>query len=969
MKHPLLASFSGQFLTDPTTRTLYATDASAYREMPIAVAFPESNADIEALIALAKAEKTTLIPRTAGTSLAGQVVGNGIIVDVSKTYTQILEINTQERWVRLQPGVIRDELNLALKPYGLYFGPETSTANRAMIGGMVGNNSCGSNSIVYGSTRDHLLEVSGYLSDGSFVTFHDLTASEFQSKCSGDPNALETKIYQHIQRILSDPENQSEIRAQFPKRSIRRRNTGYAIDELLETAVFTPSESAPFNFCRLIAGSEGTLMFITEIKLHVDPVPPAFQGVLAVHCQTVDESLRANLVALPYQPSAVELMDHYILECTKANKEQSQNRFFVQGDPGAILCVEISRDSLEEIQLVAQQLEADLRAANLGYHFPLVTGDDIKKVWTLRKAGLGLLSNLPGDEKAVAVIEDTAVDVQDLPEFIREFNQILAQYGMYSVHYAHAGTGELHLRPIINLKTEEGHRQFRTIAEEISTLVKKYQGSLSGEHGDGRLRGEFIQQQIGPKNYALIQELKRTWDPHNLFNANKIVDTPPMDQFLRYEAGQTTPEFPTMFRFTDQNILQHAEQCNGSGDCRKTHLSGGTMCPSFMATRNEKDTTRARANILRETLTRSTEINRFDSEAIKDVMDLCLACKGCKSECPSNVDVAKLKMEFLHQYQQVHGVPLRSRLVGNFSRLSELASYFPWAYNAVMGTPWLRKIANRLVGFHPERSMPLLHRTTFQAWLKQQKPIENPIGQVYLFCDEFTNYNDVHIGQQAFRLLQGLGYQVLIPTHVPSGRAYLSKGMLTEAKKLAEANVRSLAAITTDDVPLIGLEPSAILTFRDEYPELVDASLAQAAKELAQRTWLIDEWLVQQMDQGKIKKSQFTETPQRIRLHGHCQQKAVGSLVATKKMLSFPKNYETQLIPSGCCGMAGSFGYEAEHYDLSMKIGELVLFPTIRKEADDVIIAAPGTSCRHQIHDGTAREAKHPVEILWEALI
>jgi len=969
MKHPLLASFTGQFLTDLTTRTLYATDASAYREMPQAVAFPENKADIEALIALARAENTTLIPRTAGTSLAGQVVGNGIIVDVSRTFTQILEINPQENWVRVQPGVIRDELNLALKPHGLYFGPETSTANRAMIGGMVGNNSCGSNSVVYGSTRDHLLEVSGYLSDGSFVTFHDLTPDAFQAKCQGNPEALETKLYQHIQQTLTNPDNQKEIRAQFPKRSIRRRNTGYAIDELLETSVFSPDTQAPFNFCQLIAGSEGTLMFITEIKLHVDPLPPAYQGVLAVHCQTIDESLHANLVALTYQPSAVELMDHYILECTKANKEQRLNRFFVQGDPGAILCVEISRDSLDEVHDIAAKLESDLQQAGLGYHYPLLLGDDIKKVWTLRKAGLGLLSNLPGDEKAVAVIEDTAVDVKDLPAFIQEFNEILTQYGMYSVHYAHAGSGELHLRPIINLKTKEGHVQFRQIAEDISTLVKKYQGSLSGEHGDGRLRGEFILQQIGPKNYALIKDLKSTWDPHNLFNANKIVDTPPMDQFLRYEAGQTTPVFDTMFRFQNQDILQHAEQCNGSGDCRKTHLSGGTMCPSFMATRDEKDSTRARANILRETLTRSTELNRFDSQAIKEVMDLCLACKGCKSECPSNVDVAKLKMEFLHQYQTIHGLPLRSRLVGNFSKLSHLASFVPWAYNAIMGTPALRRMANRLVGFHPDRSMPLLHKTTLRAWIRQQKPLENPIGQVYFFCDEFTNYNDVPIGQMAFQLLQSLGYQVLLPAHEPSGRAYLSKGMLTEAKQLADANVKALHPLVSEVIPMIGLEPSALLTFRDEYPELVDASLVDQAKELAQHTFLIDEWLVQQMDAGKINKNQFTDAPQRIRLHGHCQQKAVGSLVATKKMLSFPKNYETQLIPSGCCGMAGSFGYETEHYDLSMKIGELVLFPTIRQETSDVIIAAPGTSCRHQIHDGTARTAKHPVEILWEALM
>ncbi|NBA87214.1 FAD-binding protein [Emticicia sp. CRIBPO] len=967
----LKESFEGEIHTDQVMRTLYATDASAYREMPVAVAIPKTENDIAVLIKFANSHRVTLIPRTAGTSLAGQVVGNGVVVDVSRTFTKILEINKEESWVRLQPGVIRDELNIALKPHGLFFGPETSTANRAMIGGMVGNNSCGSNSVVYGSTRDHLMEVKGFLSDGSFVEFSNLDEDSFRNKLKPSAqNPFESRIYQHIFETLSKPENQAEIRDQFPKRTINRRNTGYAIDELLETRIFSENSGEAFNFCKLIAGSEGTLMFITEIKIHVNPLPPKFQGVVAIHCRSVDESLHANLIALKYRPSAVELMDHYILECTKANKEQMQNRFFVEGDPMAILCVEISRDSKEEVERLAAEMEAEMRAVGYGYHFPVLYGDDIKKVWTLRKAGLGLLSNLPGDEKAVAVIEDTAVDVNDLPDFIREFNEILAKNDMYSVHYAHAGSGELHLRPIINLKTREGHQQFRLIAEEISTLVKKYKGSLSGEHGDGRLRGEFIKQQIGEKNYALIKGLKKVWDPNNVFNANKIVDTPPMDQFLRYEAGQQTPEFKTAFRYKDQDVLQHAEQCNGSGDCRKTHLSGGTMCPSFMATRNEKDTTRARANILRETLTQSDKLNRFDSKEIKEVMDLCLACKGCKSECPSNVDVAKLKMEFLYQYQKTNGVPVRSRLIGNFSRLSKIASYVPWGYNLIFKNAPLRRIANTVVGFHPDRTMPLLQSQTLENWFGQQTNTSQEFknGKVYLFCDEFTNYNDVEIGITAVKTLQKLGYEVLLPKHSASGRAFLSKGMLDDAKVLANKNVTALKDIITEETPLIGIEPSAILTFRDEYPEIVDENLAEAAAKLAKNTLMIDEFIAREIDKKNIRKEQFRQDKKLIKLHGHCQQKAVGSLVPTKKMLSLPANYEVHLIPSGCCGMAGSFGYEKEHYEISMKIGELVLFPTIRQQPEEVIIAAPGTSCRHQIHDGTHRKALHPIEILWEAL-
>jgi Fe-S oxidoreductase len=538
------------------------------------------------------------------------------------------------------------------------------------------------------------------------------------------------------------------------------------------------------------------------------------------------------------------------------------------------------------------------------------------------------------------------------------------------VHYAHAGSGEIHLRPIINLKTSEGHRQFRLIAEEISTLVKKYKGSLSGEHGDGRLRGEFIRQQIGDKNYALIQDLKKVWDEQNIFNPNKIVDTPPMDKFLRYEADHKVPEFETVFRFNNQNILQHAEQCNGSGDCRKTELSGGTMCPSYMATRNEKDTTRARANILREVLTNSEKLDRFDSKEVKEVMDLCLLCKGCKSECPSNVDVAKLKMEFLQHYQEKNGIPMRSWLIGNYSKMSNIASYMPWMYNLILGNAPLRKIANRVIGFHPERTMPLLSNITLKKWYKKsKKTVSQTTKKVYLFCDEFTNFNDVEIGKKAFDLLQKLGYEVIIPNHVDSGRAYLSKGLLKDAQKLANRNVALLKDVVTEETPLIGIEPSAILTFRDEYPDLVEANLAESAKNLAKNALMIDEFIAREIDAKRITPESFTSEKRLIKLHGHCQQKAVASLTPTKKILSLPKNYEVHLIPSGCCGMAGSFGYEKEHYDLSIKIGELVLFPTIRKQPEEVIIAAPGTSCRHQIHDGTGRKALHPVEILWQALV
>jgi FAD/FMN-containing dehydrogenase/Fe-S oxidoreductase len=967
----LSGQLAGELYTDDRMRILYATDASAYREMPLAVAVPKSTDDLKLLIDFARKNQTSLIPRTAGTSLAGQVVGHGIIVDVSKNFDKILELNTAEKWVRVEPGVIRDELNMFLKFHGLFFGPETSTANRAMIGGMVGNNSCGSNSVVYGSTREHLLAVNALLSDGSETVFEAMSMDEFHQKC--ERQDLEGSIYKTVRSMLGNTDKQAEINNQFPKKSVERRNTGYALDTLMNSAPFIAGKP-DFNFCKLIAGSEGTLAFITEIKLNIIPLPPGETGLLCVHFDSVDESLRANLIALKYHPSASELIDHYILECTKENIEQSKNRFFVKGDPGAILVIEFRRSGRKEIEEVAGQVTDEMKRAGLGYHYPLLFGEDSKKIWSLRKAGLGLLGNMPGDEKAVPVVEDTAVDVNDLPQYISDFDLILKKYGLHAVHYAHAGSGEIHLRPILNLKTAEGNKLFRTIAEEIASLVKKYRGSLSGEHGDGRLRGEFIRQMVGDRNYELFKTIKITWDPANIFNPNKIVDTPPMNTMLRYAPGQKTPEFKTVFRFQGQNILQHAEQCNGTGDCRKTHLSGGTMCPSYMASRNEKDTTRARANILREYLTNSNKLNRFDQEEILDVMDLCLSCKACKSECPSNVDVAKLKAEFLQQYHDANGVPFRSRLIANFNRSARFGSFAPGIYNFIMTNPAVSSLLKRISGFARDRSMPTLYKTTLIKWYRKRNsaaPGNKPRSgkKLYLFCDEFTNYNDTEIGIKSVLLLEKLGYEVIIPSHEESGRAWMSKGLLREAKKIANRNIACLSKLVSAESPLLGIEPSAILAFRDEYIDLADDENLEAAKTLSKNTFLIDEFIAGEIAAGKIDKTIFTKEKRLVKLHGHCQQKALSSVTASVRMLSLPENYEVETIPSGCCGMAGSFGFEKEHYSLSMKIAELVLLPFVRQEAEDVIIAAPGTSCRHQIKDGTGKIAMHPVEILYQALL
>ncbi|WP_266364798.1 FAD-binding and (Fe-S)-binding domain-containing protein [Tellurirhabdus rosea] len=977
-------------------RRLFATDASVYQEMPLAVAVPQTVDDLRHLVQFARQHRTSLIPRAAGTSLAGQVVGGGIVVDISSHFTKILEINPEERWVRVQPGVIRDDLNAFLKPYGLMFGPETSTASRAMIGGMIGNNSCGLHSIVWGATRDHLQRVNVLLSDGTEAEFGPLTEAGFRAKCEGRgvSGPLEQELYQHIDAVLRQPKNRQLIRESFPKPTITRRNTGYALDELL---AFFEEDGEPlsggvtgtsrtFNFCRLLAGSEGTLAFVTEARLALLPLPPAESALVCVHTDTIRHSLEANLVALEHRCYASELVDDYILQLTKTNIEQSKNRDFVQGDPKAILMVEFFEETSEAVRQKAEALIADLRARGLGYAFPILFGDEAKKAWNLRKAGLSIMYNIPGDDKPVNLIEDCAVDVRDLPDYIDELEKMAAEkHGLTLEYSAHAGAGELHVLPLINLKTTDGRQKFRALLADTAELVKKYGGSLSGEHGDGRLRGEFIPFMIGEEAFRLVQDVKRTWDPQNLFNPGKIVDTPPMNEALRYEADKAVPQPKTVFDFSAEGgLLNLAEKCSGSGDCRKTHITGGTMCPSYMATRNEKETTRARANILRHFYTREGQPEKHDYEEVKDVLDLCLSCKGCKAECPSSVDMARMKAEFLQQQYDANGTPLRSRLVGNFTRLMALASLAPWAYNAIYNTPALRRLANRTVGFHPERTMPHLAGTTLRKWFQSRqksagrfsasksggatldrRPATN---RLYLFCDEFTNYNDVEVGQKAILLLEGLGYEVILPEHAESGRTYLSKGLVREAKAIAEKNVAALKDLITEDTPLVGIEPSAILSFRDEYPDLVSEHLKADAYRLSKHALLLDEFIAREIDARRIREESFTTEKKLIKLHGHCHQKALSSLTATKKMLSLPAGYEVHLIPSGCCGMAGSFGYEAEHYDLSMQVGELVLFPTVRKQPEDVLIAAPGTSCRHQIKDGTGRKAQHPAEILYEAL-
>lgn len=965
----LESKFSGDIFTDESTRIMYSTDASAYREIPVAVVYPKTKQDIKLLISFASQNNTSIIPRTAGTSLAGQVVGGGIIADVSRYMTKILEINTKERWVLVQPGVVLEELNRYLEEFGLFFGPETSTANRCMIGGMVGNNACGTHSLIYGSTRDHTLELETVLSDGSEVTFKSTDVSDINRKVSH--NTLEGRVYKNILDTLNNEDNKQSILREYPDIKLRRRNTGYALDLLLNMKPFN-EDGNRFNFVKLLAGSEGTLAFSTAIKLNLVSLPPANKALVCVHLKSVSNALKANLIALKYKPVAVELMDNIILELTKKNIAQEKNRFFVEGDPGAILIVEFAEEDPNEIVRKYQSMEEEMRSKGYGYHFPLIQNGDIKKVWDLRKAGLGILNNMAGDDKPVPVIEDTAVNPEQLPSYIAEFDEILKKYDKTCVYYAHISTGELHLRPILNLKDPKDVEIFHTLAEESARLVKKFNGSLSGEHGDGRLRGEFIPLMVGDKIYGLFQELKKVWDPKNIFNPGKIVNTPKMNTHLRYDPKIQARKIDTYFDFSeDQGILRAAEKCNGTAACRKTAVIGGTMCPSYMATHKESQSTRARANILREFLTISKKENPFDHKEIYDVMDLCLSCKACKSECPSSVDVTKLKAEFLQHYYKSHGIPFRTLLIANFSKLNKVGSYVPFIYNFFTQNSITSYLTSFITGFSSKRKLPKLNNITLDSWLKRNSKVMGsnfPNGSVYLFNDEFTKYNDTAIGIKAITLLSKLGYKVIIPNHYESARTYLSKGLVLKAKNIANQNIAMLSNIVSKDKPLVGIEPSAILALRDEYIDLADDDKREKAKVLAENSYMLEEFLMQEMELGHISKDQFTNSQKKIKLHGHCHQKALASTSPTKFVLNFPSNYTAEEIPSGCCGMAGSFGFEKEHYNLSMEIGEMVLFPAVRKTDENTLIVASGTSCRHQIKDGTGRRSYHPVEVLHDAL-
>ena len=964
-------NLQGDFFYDDLMRKLYATDASVYKILPSAVVIPKSISDLKLLVQFANTNKASLIPRAAGTSLAGQCVGEGIVVDMSKYFDKIISLDKDSKTVTVQPGVVRDQLNNYLKPHGLFFGPNTSTSNRCMIGGMVGNNSSGTTSIQYGVTRDKVLALKTILSDGSEVEFSRLSKGAFEKKLQ--QTDLEGKIYTKIYEELKLEEVKDNIHSNYPKSEIHRRNTGYAIDELIKNEVFYENHQEVFNMCKLLSGSEGTLAFTTEITLQLDSLPPSKQCMFALHFSSIESCMKSVKDVMKHKLYACEMMDNTILDLTKHNKTQQQNRTFIEGEPIAILLCELRANTDAELDKAIEDFLKTVDGQGLCYAHPILKGSAILKAMELRKAGLGLLGNMIGDKKAVACIEDTAVALDDLSNFIEEFTAIMKGYNQNAVYYAHAGAGEIHLRPILNLKQKEDVFLFRTITTEVAHLVKKYKGSMSGEHGDGIVRGEFISLMIGEDNYNILKRIKSVFDPNSIFNPGKIVDALPMDKNLRYEVDRTEPVITTLLDFSaSQGILREAEKCNGSGDCRKLPEFGGTMCPSYRATRNEKDTTRARANALREFLTTSDKANKFNHEELKDVFDLCLSCKACSSECPSSVDVASLKAEFQYQYQKANGFTFKDKFFANATKYNRIGALNPSISNAVFQNKFFGNLIKKSLGIHLNRSLPKFSQSyisyaNFSDWVDDNDYTPNPIKTIYFFVDEFTNYLESNIARDAQVLLESLNYKLVYIHHHESGRSYLSKGFLEHAKNLANKNVSIFKDLISKDTPLIGIEPSAILTFRDEYIKLADD--AEAAKQIAKHTYLIEEFIQHEIELGHINSEQFTKNEKVIKFHGHCHQKALANQKSSFDVLNLPQNYKVTIISSGCCGMAGSFGYEKDKYEVSMQIGEQTLFPAVRKASNDVIISANGTSCRHQIKDGTNVIAKHPVTILKEALL
>ncbi len=958
LQRALSAAVAGDVRFDPVSRALYSTDASVYQIEPVGVVLPRSREDLVHLVQTCARLRCPITMRGGGTSQAGQAVGAGLIVDTSKYLNAILELNVPERWVRVEPGIVLDELNAQLRPHGLRFAPDVSTASRATIGGMMANNSSGARSVYYGKTIDHVLEQEVVLSDGSIAHFRPRTPAEIEAMMAG--NTLEAACYRIVQAVAV--QQRGEIERRFPK--VLRRVGGYNLDEFIKP-------NTPVNLTKMMVGSEGTLGIVLSAKLNLVVLPLA-KAVLAIQFRDLLESLAAAPLILRHGPSAVEVMDKSILDYTRQSPAlEALRRSFIEGDPAALLCVEFYADRAEDLPPRLDALERDLRAHEFGYRYHHALDlPDQARIWSLREAGLGLSMAMKDDAKSLSFVEDTAVPPEKLRDYIERFLAIVRSHGTSAGVYAHASVGCLHVRPVVNMKTEAGVRTFEALANDISDLVLEYGGALSGEHGDGLVRSPFMRKMFGPALYEAFRAIKQTFDPHGIFNPGKIVDAPPLTTNLRFGTGYSTRTPQTYFDFSDYRGMAGAvEMCSGLGACRKT--LEGTMCPSYMATREEQHSTRGRANVLRLTMAGRLGESGLGDQGVYESLDLCLECRACKAECPVGVDVARFKSEFLADYWQRHGTSLEARLLGNARTVAEWGSRFAPLSNWLAGSSLGRRVNEGLFGIDRRRRLPQFTRHTLESRVKSRRNhVDDRPGRLQaadeptkalLFLDTFTNHYDPEIGLAAIDVLAVAGVSTSLAPNGCCGRPQISKGLLSSARAMAERNANLLYTDAAKGYPLVFCEPSCLSAIREDAPALLRGEARRKAQVVAEASLLFEDFVERLAPRFSV-----SAGPQRILLHGHCHQKAMGLVQPSKALLSRIPGATIVDPDAGCCGMAGSFGYNRDHYDVSRAIGERRLFPAVRNRPAGTVVVAAGTSCRHQIFDFTGDTAIHPAVLLRE---
>ncbi len=952
LRDALANAVAGDLRFDPVSQALYSTDASVYQILPQGVVIPKSRDDVVRTVEVCREFGCSITARGGGTSQAGQAVGAGVQLDFSKHLNRVLMLDPDNRRVRVEPGIVLDELNAFLKPYGLLLPLDISTSDRATIGGMIANNSSGTRSVVYGKTLDYVLDAIVLLSDGSIAELRPLDAAALDAKCA--EQTLDGACHRTVRRLAA--EHVGEIARRYPK--LLRRVGGYNLDE------FVPGRE-PFNLARMLVGSEGTLALVLEATLRVVPLPKC-RAMCVVQFHDLLESLAATPVILEHQPSAVELVDRFILDSTRGKVEFEPLRSFIQGDPAAVLFVEFFGESPAELPEKLERLARDLKARGLGYHvLPAIEPAAQAKLWKLRQAALGLSMSETGDAKAVSFVEDTAVDPARLRDYIARFLQILERHDTRAGFYAHASVGLLHVRPIVNLKQADGVAKFAAIAEEVSDLVLEFGGALSGEHGDGLVRGPFQEKMYGPTLYRAFCDVKRTFDPDGIFNPGKIVHAPPLVGNLKFGTSYRTRDGATAFDFSDFGGLSRAaEQCGGVGACRKTLT--GTMCPSYMATRDEADSTRGRANALRLAISGQLGAIGLASHDLFPVLDLCLECKACKSECPTGVDMARLKSEFLHQHHQQHGASRRSRLLSRVDRLAAWGSRFAPLSNWIAGSAPARWLADVALGIDRRRPPPRFARQTFLDWWRTRSTTrrfasDGSCPRLALFADTFTNFHEPQIPAAVVRLATAAGWSVEVPQRVCCGRPLISKGFLDAARTQAELTTKELLPLADAGVPIVFCEPGCWSAVRDDHPHLLRGELKEQSLRVARACRTFEEWAEQGL--ASLPLNAPSETQRQILLHAHCHQKALIGTGSVARLLARIPGCDVTDLDAGCCGMAGSFGYEREHYDVSRAVGERRLFPALRA-FPGAIVAAPGFSCRHQIEHFTGAAARHPATLL-----